>query len=349
MKLKWVRHLGMVGAVALGIGGCRSAAVADRQGLLRPLEQVDFDRARQLKDILEVCLERGCFIDRETFEFYGGMPDELMVRASRLGLTRLHLRLDMARLGSGSYFAELAAMAAAAHRHDLKINLLLRESAFDYRRSGNWAWREWFDSPEQQTARQLERLLAWLPDGRSGERLPLDGLTLELSAHESGRPGALFNWYPNGYGIGRDNDELMKASFRFAERLHDLSGGALPMTVVVPYDYHLQAASGNLSCGSINDFWKFADQVIVLAFANTSTQVEAQTAAVLAAADKPEAVLIGLQVARHPVGDRDSVRRRTFGQFLNVLAGVTDEAKMRQSFGGVNFSDFYSLENIWEW
>lgn len=72
----------------------------------------------------------------------------------------------------------------------------------------------------------------------------------------------VYAWSESTYGPGLDNDMMMKLTLDKLEAFSTMLGGT-PFTVAIPDFYQELAEDGKLTCGSVEDFEKFASKVSI--------------------------------------------------------------------------------------
>ena len=173
------------------------------------------------------------------------------------------------------------------------------------------------------------------------------GVTIVTGAHtftnsnvERSR-GQLYAWADDRYGIGRDNDMLMRQMFSFLKEISALPG-LPPLTLGVQDFYHENAIAGKLSCGTVNDFGKLG-RVMIINRGNVATQLVKQVENELKyKADKP--MLIAIPLAEHTALNSGKLRRRDWNDFCRALEYAAENFKNYKSCGGIVVSPLSVIE-----
>lgn len=173
------------------------------------------------------------------------------------------------------------------------------------------------------------------------------GITIVTGAHtftnanvERSR-GQLYAWAEDRYGIGRDNDMLMRQMFELLKEIAALPD-LPPLTLGIQDFYHENAVAGKLSCGSINDFAKIG-KVMIINRGNVATQLVKQVENELKyASGKP--VLISIPLAEHTALNSGKLRRRDWNDFCRALEYAGKHFKENKSCGGIVVSPLSVIE-----
>lgn len=181
------------------------------------------------------------------------------------------------------------------------------------------------------------------------ETVKISGITTVIEPHMFNTSntersnGLLFSWKENAYGIGRDNDMLMRDAFEQLKKIRALPG--MPQfTVAVPDFYHEKAAAGLLSAGKITDFQKFADRVIVVNSGNRPTQLVKFAEDELKSSAAGGKILISIPLAHHVSENSGGLRRRDWNDFMHALNYSAENLKKHSSFGGFVISPLALVE-----
>ena len=175
----------------------------------------------------------------------------------------------------------------------------------------------------------------------------ISGVTLVIEPHCFSNSnvershGKLYAWEEDRYGIGKDNDMLMRDAFRQLKEISALPG--LPSLRIAMHDFfHSKAEKGELSCGKISDFQKFG-QVMVINSGNVPTQLVKSVEDELKAAGKSP-LLVVIPLAGHISENEGRLRRRDWRDFCRALDYAGKHFKKYPSFHGVVVSPLAVIE-----
>lgn len=144
--------------------------------------------------------------------------------------------------------------------------------------------------------------------------------------------GKLYAWSENRYGIGQDNDMLMRDTYTQLKEIAQLPG-LPPLKLAIHDFYHQNAAEGKLSIGTIADFQKLG-QVMVINSGNVPTQLVKKVEDELkASGSKP--ILLVISLAGHVSENTGKLRRRDWNDFCRALDYAGQNFRKYPSFGGV--------------
>lgn len=155
----------------------------------------------------------------------------------------------------------------------------------------------------------------------------------------------LYSWSEKNYGIGGDNDMLMRQAFEIAADIAAVAG--IPqLTLAVPDFFQKIAAEGKVSCGKIADIARIAPRVAVINSANRPSQLPKNIQSALDNAPKNCKVLVVVPLAGHTSIDADRLRRRNWKDFMNSTAYLVKKAGSHPACGGVIFSPLAIIEYL---
>lgn len=185
-----------------------------------------------------------------------------------------------------------------------------------------------------------------LPDG-----VRLSGVTVVLTPHlfngdnEERIKGQLYSWSDKRYGIGEDNDMLMRDALNTAKAISEIEN--LPeLTIAIADFYHEAAAAGKLSCGKISDFAAVASRIILLNSANLPSQLPQMIQDELAAMPDGKKAVVAVRIAGHTSIDRNCLRRRNWTDLQNSVNYLIKKSSKFPTFGGVIISPLAVVEYL---
>ena len=173
------------------------------------------------------------------------------------------------------------------------------------------------------------------------------GITVITGAHtynntnvERSR-GQLYAWAEDRYGIGKDNDMLMKQMFSLLKDIAALPE-LPPLTVAAQDFYHENAVAGKLSCGTVRDFSKLG-KVMVINRGNVATQLVKQVENELKYAGK-QPLLIAIPLADHTSFTSGKLRRRDWNDFCRAIEYAGKQFKAYPACAGIVVSPLAVIE-----
>lgn len=296
-------------------------------------------RADDFKKIISGVKTRGVVIFPQAF--FGRFEDEKVLDCvENLGFNRIYCHLTSEQ----ELDERLMQFLAAAGKRNIPVEALLSQQDFYRKYRANRLIRNLFvqypDLP-QVTAEVL----------KFNQELPGNGrfaamtirLTPELFDGSNVRrlQGKLYCWGENRYGIGGDNDMLVKESI---ELLEQISGqpGMLPLTVAVPDFLNEAAENGKLAKGKVTDFAGFG-KVAVVSFANLPSKIPASVQDELKNAGKSR-VLAVIPLAGHTAVDSGQLRRRNWMDFQRSINHLIRKSSMYPAFDGIIVSPLAVIE-----
>ncbi len=236
-----------------------------------------------------------------------------------------------------------------AAQRSIGCEVALPQSKFVQRRSGNVFQREFGE--ERPLFAAVEALRGFNDSLDDGARLAGVTILAEMHRFNLASPelpsNALYLWGDQSYGVGRDNDILMKRMLDDFRLCKELAGAKLPLTLAVPAFYHERAAAGDLSCGKISDFLAVADRVVVFGHGSRPTDfLESVTTELKEGAAKK--ILIGVNLAGHASSNNIELRRRDWDDMAKIAEFLSTRARRYPSFDGLVLGPFKTLELLWE-
>lgn len=175
----------------------------------------------------------------------------------------------------------------------------------------------------------------------------ISGVTIIAGAHDfttgnvERSHGQLYAWAEERYGIGRDNDMLMR---QFFAELKEISAfeNLPPLTVAIPDFYHDKAANGELSCGTVADFAKFG-RVMVINHGNVASQLVKRAENELKSAGK-QPLLVAVNLNAHVAEKTGGLRRRDWNDFCRALDYAGKKFAAYPGFDGMVVSPLALIE-----
>ena len=166
------------------------------------------------------------------------------------------------------------------------------------------------------------------------------------ASHPERLHGRLYSWDDKHYGIGGDNDMLVRESLETVMKIAAIPN-MLPLTVAVPDFLHNAAVEGKLSCGKVTDFLACADAVAVISSANLPSKVPvAVQDEFAAAAEQNEKIITVIPLAGHTSVDSGRLRRRNWLDFQRTTNNFMKKTADSKAFGGVIITPMAVVEYL---
>lgn len=341
MKKQYFKNL-LTASALLVLAGCSTPPRQVMPGVIPPHtaeNAVSTARIKQFRDLTANFKVRGIGVYPEAFrERY--TPTEVAERIQSLGFNRAycyistetalddHLTSVLRELGKRSIPAEIVVFQRDYYRKN-HANQLLRPFLFQY--------------PTLKKA--VQKVIDFNNDLPEDVK-KISGLTIIAGAHDfttanvERSHGQLYAWAEDRYGIGRDNDMLIRQLF--AELKAIAAFEALPpLTIGIPDFYHDKAVNGELSCGKVADFAKFG-KVMVINNGNVATQLVKRAENELKSAKQP--LLIAINLNNHTAQKDGGLRRRDWNDFCRAVDYAGKKFTAYSGFDGVVVSPLALIE-----
>ena len=325
------------------VSGCSTPAGNVMPGATPPNladNAVNAARAARFREITAGFSVRGIGIYPEAFENRYS-PAEVTARISGLGFNRVYCTITTEKALNENFAALLRELGNAG----LPVEVVLRQQDFYRRNQTNQLIRNlvWQYPTLKDAALAVLKFNAELPE----DVRKISGITLVSGAHtftnanvERTR-GQLYAWAEDRYGIGQDNDMLMKQMFALFKEIAALPG-MLPLTIGVQDFYHENAVAGKLSCGYIKDFAKLG-KVMVINRGNVATRLVKRVEDELKYAGN-EKILITIPLAEHTSFDQGKLRRRDWNDFCRAIEYAGTHFNKYPACGGIVVSPLAVIE-----
>lgn len=240
----------------------------------------------------------------------------------------------------------LAAFLTAAGQRNLTVDVLIRQDNFHPRTRGNRIIRDMRDAyPDPaQAVRCIQEFNRNLPEGAA----KIQAVTVLVEPHKftAARQGfcQIYSWSEKCFGPGMDNDMLMKEAL---ELLKKVEPGDLELTVAFPDFYHELAVQGKVTVGKIRDFAQCnagVKNLMIMSAGNKPSQVVSGIAGELAAADKNQRVILGIELSAHTANTGSTLRRRDHRDLTRILDFIVKTHRKSPAFKGIMISPLSVLE-----
>jgi hypothetical protein len=157
----------------------------------------------------------------------------------------------------------------------------------------------------------------------------------------------------NNYGIGRDNDILLK---RTLDILQLARREIAPLTLSNEYTYLYQQKINEkqLQHGDAKDFLTYCDHIITMCYFNRTDVVWNRAQPVLSAAlNHPESVYVAIKTSLNTYGDEgiaaSSLQPQGWKYLLQTLDYLHENTRNMPSMRGICIFEYEGLEEMWKW
>ena len=310
------------GAVVFTLSGCISTPVTPQRAAATPVMRVKETVAAQRKsDLYEAIIDekiRGIAVYPGSWKNHSA--DDVISRVKSYNFNRVYFVLTSER----ELDDNLVQLVKCANNEGIAPYIFLRQRDYYPRHRGNFIVR--FFRPEYPQTENMgciiKEFAQKLEDEEAGK---LAGFTILLEPHRFNlieqRKGGIhpcFVWSNDAFGIGGDNDQLIRKSIADAKKL---TGSEIPFTPAIADFYHEWAVDGKLSTGKIGDIAEIATnspEVILMMSGNKpSTSVAGVVNELKASKDK--SVILLFAVADHLSVNKERFRRRNFTDFVKAI------------------------------
>ena len=302
------------------------------------LRAAEFKKATAALSIRGIAVFPSAFIGRFT-------NDQVIGMIKNLGFNRIYCCLTSEQ----ELDSELAEFISAASANGIPVELVLSQQDFYRAYRGNRLIRGLFiQYPDLYAA--VRKAVKFIQNDLP-ENVKVAGITVQLAPHLINGNNIqrthqqLYSWSEKHYGIGGDNDMLMRQSLQYAAKIAAIPE-LPPLTIAVPDFYHRVAAEGKISCGKIRDFAKFAPSVAVVNSANLPSKLPVMVQDALDAAPKGCKILIVVPLAGHTSVESARLRRRNWKDFQNSTAYLVKKTGSHPACAGVIFSPLAVIEYL---
>ena len=350
IRIPLLKILPGLAAALLALPGCVQVSFTPESPVvpaIQPLRRADRQqisrRCAAVKRVLAPLKVRGIGLYPRAFgaEY---SPEQLCRFIADCGFNRIYFYIT----SESELDDRLTAFLAAAGKHRIGTEIVLRQSYFYARSRGNLLLRECFTFypriPEAvQLVARYNRNLP--PEVRKIEGVTLVAEPHKFTANHAG-VGEIYAWRDTAFGAGGDNDMLMRGIF---EQLAEVDPGNMRLTVAFPDFYHDLAAAQKVTKGTTADFMKSGKNVsgvMLLASAGKPSSIVAGSAAEFAASNASQQILLGIELAEHASLNGDKLRRRDWSDLTRILGYVIREHRKYPAFRGVVISPLAVFEYL---
>ena len=162
-------------------------------------------------------------------------------------------------------------------------------------------------------------------------------------------PALPYTWDgTTGYGVGRDNDNLLKRTLAALEVAHNELHPALYLNEAIAVAFQSKNDSGDLSYGSVPQFLTYCDYLVVMAYFADKENIWSRSLPSIQATEKEKSVSICVKTAMNNV-DSESLQGLGWNNLLSTLAWIKAKGLEYPSFRGLDIFTYEGIETMWEW
>lgn len=316
------------------------------------IEQADFtssalDRVNKFHTTIQSTnsSQNGIYVYSQTVNKYLSAPEKLAARIILSGFSEVYLSTPKSTLCTieSANFQWMKTFISSLHAHNVKVFVLLLSSPrlytnqnLLYEDSGNL---EFYNQNVSDTEK-------------------LDGIMADLEPHtlkrgaEQAPEGLDIYWdSDNHYGIGKENDELLKRTLAILQRASfELS--PLILKESISFLYQPKYNESLLSYGSTTQFLQHCESVHVMAYYNRAEVIWNRSLPLLENADKiyKNAVSVCVKVSINTYGDEGnentSLQPKGWEHLIETLTDIYNRGNQHQSFRGMDFFEYDGLETM---
>jgi hypothetical protein len=350
MRISIGRNLLIMFLSITGAGLLCSCMSGNSENKTSPLPPVTADmktKAAELKKTLfPACREFGIFITFNTIELYEQAPEALGERLTLLGVTDAYFDFDINLLKKSDFTRKLHKIVNELRKRNIRCSPVIGDEPLyhpDHKSDGIAAVKN--------TIGEIKSFNRWVSSEHEFTGIaPVINPHRVSSGNSNIKSGMIYSWNENAYGKNGENDMIMKQAF---DILRDIKKAAdpLPLSIIIEHYYHDRAMKGDLSCGTVSNFLKYGNHVILTSYAKYSNEIKALALSELKDCKEADSVALCLRTARTIYGeDAESVSftRKKWKQFISDLNALAQSCSKYKSFHGIVFREFEGLELQWE-
>jgi len=271
---------------------------------------------------------------------YEKEPEKLAARLTIMGITDVYLACNDA-LGKkdDNWLKWQKRFIKKSHEYNMKVHALCMASMRIY--TGN-----------EKIYEEAKVLLDYNYSVSKNERF--DGVSADLEPHILKKgfvdyPKGLDLYWSNNYGIGSDNDLLLKRTVE-AMKIAQREFKPLPVHQALGFFFQPRVNKGELKYGGADQFLQYCDYVLVMAYNFRKARIwEMSEPLLIAAGDKPQSVNICIKTSMETVGDEGAVtslQPQGWKNLLETMEFLIEKGFGYKSFRGIDIFEFQGLEKM---
>lgn len=318
------------------------------------IEEADFtssaiDRVKQFQATIHPTSssKNGIYVYSQTVSKYLNAPGKLAARIILSGFNEVYVSTPKSALCTinSANFQWMRTFISSLHAHQVKVFALLLSNPrlyanqdLLYEDSGNLE----FYNKNVTDAERLDGIMA-----------DLEPHTLKQGAEQAPEGLDIYWNSDNHYGIGKENDELLKRTLTILQRASfELS--PLILKESVSFLYQPKYNENLLSYGSTTQFLQHCESVHVMAYYNRAEVIWNRSLPLLENADKlyKNVVSVCVKVSVNTYGDEGnentSLQPKGWDYLIETLSDIYSRGIRHPSFRGMDFFEYDGLELMFE-
>ncbi len=328
--------------------GCQAPPRPIPPPLPEPSEQM-LERAKEFREQTKDAPRRWVVIDAVTMQAFETRYELLSRALLNLGFQEAVLNLvnEKYLIPDQEEYKQLRELLGELAAKKIPVRLMLRQGNF-YNHNMGLACKDAERFPWFCAALALEESLREIPVAERPVGLMLALEPQRFTKQTLQRPRRLlFAWDEKLYGVGLDNDLIMRLTLDdVAELRRRLT---LPVTTVLPAFVHDAVLAGKLSVGRSDDPVLTGTLQVISAYGDKPTAVLSSIDEEFAARSAhPQSVMVELLLAGHIHESNHALRRRDWNDLMGMLRYGMARWQKNPAFGGVLFNSLYAFYGVLE-
>jgi hypothetical protein len=143
---------------------------------------------------------------------------------------------------------------------------------------------------------------------------------------------------------------IMKYSFKIIRAVKRYAGHS-GLMLMIPYFLQNDVDAGRLSCGSVNDFLKTSDRLIIADWVSSFKKIRMRAENILKKAQTANSVIVGVRMSPDAIEGNsygEAVNSRSWGYTMRGLKYLIRRCGKYKAFRGLAINDYAGLERSWE-
>ena len=285
----------------------------------------------------EYNLRNGIYVYSTTVEAYKNAPEKLAARIAVLGFRDVYLSCGKSMISTADTW--LRTFIAKCSDYNVKV-YALRIANVDMLISTDLVKEETDLVKNYNYAVRTKEKFA-------GISADLEPHTAKGDSHPG--PELPYTWNAStNFGVGRDNDNLLKRTLQAMEVAGNELHPSLYLNEAVAVSFQEYYNRGQLSYGSAPQFLQYCDYLVVMAYFATKEDIWSKSKPCIEAADKDKSISICVKTAKNNVAT-DSLQDKGWNSLLETMSWLKNQGLEYPSFRGLDVFTYEGLEIMWGW
>lgn len=278
---------------------------------------------------------------------YPEHPHELTTRLAMLGFTDIYLGVTNNHLnGKDKKALEwIKEFNKAIHAHNIRVHAV--------RLTDNGLYRY----PER-IEEELKTFLHYNKTVEPGQQF--DGISADLEPNTLRKGGNNIPqgfttfWNDKEYGIGSNNEKLLKQSIDILQQARDSVGNDFPLSEAIGFQFQPRYDNGLLEYGSAKDFLGPCDHLIIMSYFNRKDAIWNRCMPLMESAkNKPKSIYAGIKTSLNTYGDAKadyiiSLQPKGWAYLLETMDYLYKVSREYPAMRGICIFEYEGLEKMWE-